>query len=113
MRQLRGNRCLRFVISGKKENAGQKQSKQKTSRCVRLLSWGQRSVRGGGGKKRNKGACGCVHRTYMYFYCSIYFKNTLLQCDTKMIFLTDTILQRMFAPLDPRRFKDSDNLCPF
>ena len=51
MRQLRGNRCLRFVISGKKENAGQKQSKQKTSRCVRLLSWGQRSVRGGGGVK--------------------------------------------------------------
>ena len=35
-----------FVISGKKENAGQKQSTQKTSGCVRLLSWGQRSVRG-------------------------------------------------------------------
>ena len=27
-----------------------------------------------------------------------------------MIFLTDTILQRMFVPLDPRPFKDNDNL---
>lgn len=100
-----------FVISGQKENVGQKQSTQKTSGCARLLSWGQRSVRGV--KNETKGTCGCVHRTYMYFYCSIYFKNTLLQCDTKMIFLTDTILQRMFAPLDPRPFKDNDNLCPF
>ena len=46
MRQLRGNRCLRFVISGKKENAGQKQSTQKTSGCARLLSWGK-EVKGG------------------------------------------------------------------
>ena len=41
------------------------------------------------------------------------FENTFLQCDTKMIFLTDTILQRIFVPLDPRPFKDNDNLCPF
>ena len=43
-----------FVISGKKENAGQKQSTQKTSGCARLLSWGQRSVRGV--KNETKGA---------------------------------------------------------
>ena len=30
-----------------------------------------------------------------------------------MIFLTDTILQRMFVPLDPRPFMENDNLCPF
>ena len=36
-----------FVISGKRENAGQTQSTQKTSGCGRLVSWGQRSVRGG------------------------------------------------------------------
>ena len=41
-----------FVISGKKENAGQKQSTQKTSGCARLLSWGQRSV--GGLKTKQK-----------------------------------------------------------
>ena len=41
------------------------------------------------------------------------FENTFLQCDTKMIFLTDTILQRIFVPLDLRPFKDNDNLCPF
>ena len=35
-----------FVISGKRENAGQKQSTQKTSGCGRLVSQGQRSVRG-------------------------------------------------------------------
>ena len=35
-----------FVISGKRENAGQKQSPQKTSGCGRLVSCGQRSVRG-------------------------------------------------------------------
>ena len=52
-----------FVISGKKENAGQKQSTQKTSGCARLLSWGQRSVRMV--KNETKGAYGCVHRTYM------------------------------------------------
>ena len=53
-----------FVISGKRENAGQKQSPQKTSGCGRLVSWGQRSVRGV--KNETKGAYGCVHRTYMY-----------------------------------------------
>ena len=35
-----------FVISGKRENAGQKQSTQKTSGCGRLVSLGQRNVRG-------------------------------------------------------------------
>lgn len=53
-----------FVISGKRENAGQKQSTQKTSGCGRLVSWGQKSVRGV--KNETKGAYGCVHRTYMY-----------------------------------------------
>ena len=62
-----------FVISGKKENAGQKQSTQKTSGCARLLSWGQRSERGV--KSETKGAYGCVHRTYMYFYCSYILKT--------------------------------------
>ena len=62
-----------FVISDKKENAGQKQSTQKTSGCARLLSWGQRSVRGV--KNETKGAYGCVHRTYMYFYCSHILKT--------------------------------------
>ena len=43
-----------FVISGKKENAGQKQSTQKTCGRARLLSGGQRSVRGV--KNETKGA---------------------------------------------------------
>ena len=57
-----------FVISGKRENAGQTQSTQKTSGCGRLVSWGQRSVRRGGGGVKNEtnGAYGGVHRTYMY-----------------------------------------------
>ena len=45
-----------FVISGKRENAGQKQSTQKTSGCGRLVSWGLRSVRGV--KKETKGPMG-------------------------------------------------------
>ena len=104
MRQSRGNRCLHLLSgSGKKENASQKQSTQKTSGCIRLVSWGQRSVRG----VKNEWVCTHVHLLL------IYFKNTFLRCDTKMIFLTDTILQRMFVPLDSRPFKDNDNLCPF
>ena len=68
MRQSRSNRCLHLLSgSGKKENASQKQSTQKTSGCIRLVSWGQRSVRGV--KNESKGAYGCVHRTYMYIYC--------------------------------------------
>ena len=35
-----------FVISGKRENAGQKKSTKKTSGCGRLVSWEQRCVRG-------------------------------------------------------------------
>ena len=62
-----------FVISGKRENAGQKQSTQKTSGCGRLVSWGQRSVREV--KNDTKGAYGCVHRTYMYIYCTYILKT--------------------------------------
>ena len=61
-----------FVIGGKKENAGQNQSTQKTPGCGRLASWGQRSVRGA--KNETKGAYGCVYRTYMYIYCSYILK---------------------------------------
>ena len=46
---------------------------EKTSGCARLLSCGQRSVRGV--KNETKGAYGCVHRTYMYFYCSYILKT--------------------------------------
>ena len=62
-----------FVISGKKENASQKQSTQKTPGCGRLVSRGQRIVRGV--KNETKGGSGCVHRTYMYIYCSYTLKR--------------------------------------
>ena len=57
-----------FVISGKRENAGQTQSTQKTSGCGRLVSWGKEVSGGGGGGVKNEknGTNGCVHRTYMY-----------------------------------------------
>ena len=56
-----------FVISGKRENAGQTQSTQKTSGCGRLVSWGKEVSGGGGGvKNETNGTYGCVHRTYMY-----------------------------------------------
>ena len=61
-----------FVIGGKKENVGQKQSTQKTPGCRRIASWGQRSVREV--KNETKEAYGCVHRTYMYIYCSYVLK---------------------------------------
>ena len=55
-----------FVISGKRENAGQTQSTQKTSGCGRLVSWGKEVSGGGGVKNETNGTYGCVHRTYMY-----------------------------------------------
>ena len=79
MRQSRVNRCLRLsMISGKKENAGQKQSTQKTSGCGRLVSGEHRSVRGGGGgggKNATKGVYESVHIHTCAFYCSYILKH--------------------------------------